>query len=421
MHMKTKAVRIHGEMDLRLEEFELPEMKDDEILARVISDSLCMSSYKAAKQGAAHKRVPNDVAENPTIIGHEFCGEIVAVGSKWADSFKAGQRFIIQPALGYKGSLDAPGYSYRYIGGDATYIIIPHEVMEMNCLIPYSGDGFFAGSMTEPYSCVIGTMHAMYHTTYGSYVHKMGIIEGGKMAMLAGNGPMGQAAIDYAIHCDRRPSLLVVTGRRQEQLDRLAELLTVEDAAAHGVKLVYFNTAATENAYADLMALTGGTGYDDVFVFTPVASMVELGDDLLGNDGCLNFFSGPNDKDFKALFNFYDVHYGSTHIVGTSGGNTEDMKEAAAMMADGRLTPAILVSHVGGLNAVPEATLHLPDIKGGKKLIYTGVDMPLTALADFEKLGREDPFFAKLDELCKAHRGLWNSEAEEYLLKTKSV
>ncbi len=418
--MKTRAVRLYGEMDLRMEEFELPEMKEDEILARVISDSLCASTYKAAKQGSAHKRVPADVAENPVIVGHEFCGEIVKVGSKWADEFKAGDRFIIQPALNYKGSLDAPGYSYHYIGGDATYIVIPNEVMEMNCLIPYEGESFFAGSMTEPYSCVIGTFHAMYHTRYGSYVHHMGIREGGKMIMLAGNGPMGQAAIDYILHCDLRPSLLVVTGRRQEQLDRLSQLLTVEDAAAHGVALHYFNTAACEDAKAELLALTGGTGYDDVLVFTPVSSMVELGDELLANDGCLNFFSGPSDRNFKAQLNFYNVHYASTHIVGTSGGNTEDMKEAVAMMNEGKINPSILVSHIGGLDAVAEATKHLPEIPGSKKLIYTGIQLPLTAIADFEKLGKEDPFFARLDELCKANHGLWSAEAEKYLLETKA-
>ena len=418
--MKTRAVRLYGENDLRLEEFELPEIKDDEILARVISDSLCQSTYKAAHQGAKHKRVPNDVAENPVIVGHEFCGELVKIGGKWADEFHVGDRFIIQPALAYKGSLDAPGYSYHYVGGDATYVIMPHEVMEMKCLIPFHGESFFSGSMTEPYSCVIGTFHAMYHTTYGSYVHEMGIREGGNMLMLAGNGPMGQAAIDYIIHCDRRPGLLVVTGRRQEQLDRLAKLLTVEDAAKNGVKLVYFNTSCGD-AKGGLMELTGGKGYDDVLVFTPVAEMVELGDALLANDGCLNFFSGPSDKDFKAQFNFYNVHYASTHIVGTSGGNTSDMKEAALMMKEGRLNPSILVSHVGGLDAVPEATMHLPEIRGGKKLIYTGINMPLTAIADFEKLGRDDPFFAKLDELCKANNGLWNVEAEKYLLEKKSV
>ena len=418
--MKTRACRLYGVEDLRVEEFELPEIKDDEILAKVVSDSLCQSSYKAAKQGKNHKRVPENVAENPVIIGHEFCGEIVEVGEKWKDQFKPGDKYIIQPAIGYKGSLDSPGYSYQYIGGDATYVVIPQEVMLMNCLIPFSGEGYFSGSMTEPYSCVIGTFHAMYHTKYGSYVHNMGIVEGGNMVMLAGNGSMGQAAIDYIIHCDRRPGLLVVTGRRQEQLDRLAELLTVEDAANNGVKLVYFNTSC-EDPKGDLLALTNGEGYNDVLVFTPVAEMVQLGDELLANDGCLNFFSGPSDKEFKAELNFYNVHYASTHIVGTSGGNTDDMKEAAEMMKEGRLTPSILVSHVGGLNAVPEATLHLPEIRGGKKLIYTGVDMPLTAIADFGKLGESDPFFAKLDELCKKNGGLWSAEAEQYLLETKSV
>ena len=146
--MKTKALRLYGKEDLRLEEFELPEPKDDEILAKVVSDSICMSSYKAAMQGADHKRVPDDVAEHPTIIGHEFCGELVKVGSKWAGEFKAGEKFSIQPALNYKGSLAAPGYSYQFIGGDATYVIIPNEVMEMGCLLHYAGDNYFGGSLT---------------------------------------------------------------------------------------------------------------------------------------------------------------------------------------------------------------------------------------------------------------------------------
>ena len=40
--MKAKAVRLHGANDLRLDEFELPEIKDDEILVKVVSDSVCM-------------------------------------------------------------------------------------------------------------------------------------------------------------------------------------------------------------------------------------------------------------------------------------------------------------------------------------------------------------------------------------------
>ena len=414
--MKTKSVRMYGKEDLRLEVFDLPEMKDDEILAKIVSDSICMSSFKAAEQGSAHKRVPADIAEHPVIIGHEFCGEIVQVGRKWADEFKAGEKFSIQPAINYKGSLASPGYSYQYIGGDATYIIIPNEVMVQKCLLPYNGKAFFYGSVAEPMSCIVGGFHAFYHTTNGVYTHKMGIVEGGNMAILAGVGPMGLGAIDYAIPGPRKPKLLVVTDIDDARLARAEQLYTAENAAKNGVKLVFLNTGKGD-AVAELMKLTDGKGYDDVLCMAPVKPVVEQGDQILGRDGCLNFFAGPIDPKFSASFNFYNVHYASTHIVGTSGGNTDDMRESLKLMEEGRINPAAMITHVGGLDAVVHTTLHLPEIKGGKKLIYTGIEMPLTAIADFAELGKKDPFFAELDAVCKKNNNLWNAEAEELLLK----
>lgn len=414
--MKTKAVRLYGVNDLRLEEFELPEIGEDEILAHIVSNSICMSSHKAAMQGSAHKRVPDDIAEHPVIIGHEFCGELVKVGSKWADRYHAGEKFAIQPAINYKGSLAAPGYSFRYIGGNATYVIIPNEVMEMNCLLPYSGEAYFYGSLSEPVSCIVGGYHANYHTKPGSYVHEMGIVQGGCMALLAGAGPMGLGAIDYAINCDRRPSLIVVTDIDNARLSRAAQILSVEKAAANGVKLMYVNTNNYEDPLAFLMSLTDGRGYNDVFVYAPVKSVVEMGDRLLARDGCLNFFAGPTNTAFSAEFNFYNVHYAATHIVGTSGGNTDDMIESLEMMQSGRLNPSAMITHVGGLNAVAQTIIDLPSIPGGKKLIYTNKEMPLTAIADFAKLGETDPFYADLAVIVEKNNGLWCLEAEKYVL-----
>jgi threonine dehydrogenase-like Zn-dependent dehydrogenase len=417
--MKTKAVRLYGKKDLRLEEFELPQIKEDEILARVITDSICMSSYKAATQGTDHKRVPNDVAQEPIIIGHEFAGDIVEVGAKWKGNFTAGDKFSIQPALNYEdgpvGILSAPGYSYKMIGGDATYVIIPAEVMENDCLLKYNGQGYYPASLAEPISCVVGAMHANYHTTPGVYKHDMEIVQGGNMAILAGVGPMGLAAINYAIRRkDRQPKLLVVTDIDQTRLDRAASLYTVAAAAKNNIDLRYINTR--EMSAEDLKGLTeGGKGYDDVFVFAPVPMLIEQGDAILGQDGCLNFFAGPSNTDFTANFNFYNVHYQFTHIVGTSGGNTDDMKESLVYMSEG-LDPAGLVTHIGGLDAVIETTLDLPNIPGGKKLIYTHLEMPLTAIADFEEKGKSNPLYANLDALCKKHNGLWNVEAEALLL-----
>ena len=415
--MKTRAVRLYGKNDLRIEEFELPAIKEDEILAKIVTNSVCMSDHKAAEQGPDHKRIPQDVDKNPIILGHEFCGEIVEVGKKWENKFSVGSKFSIQPALNYHGTLDAPGYSYQFIGGDATYVVIPQEVMALDCLLPYKGDAFFLGSLAEPVSCIVGTYHAMYHTTNGSYVHEMGIKEGGNLAILAGVGPMGLGAIDYAIHAERRPSLVVVTDIDEARLKRAAALYSVEEAKENGVKLVYLNTKETSNPIESLLQLTQGKGYDDILVMAPVAPLVEQADAILGRDGCLNFFAGPSRTDFKATFNFYNVHYGSTHLVGTSGGNTDDMSESLTKMEQGLLNPSSMITHIGGLNAVPETVINLPSIPGGKKLMYTHYNLPLTALSDFEEKGKTDPFFKALGEITARHNGLWSLEAEKYLLE----
>lgn len=420
--MKTKAVRLYGKNDLRLEEFELPAIKDNEILAHIISDSLCMSSYKAAVQGANHKRVPANVADNPVIIGHEFCGEIVEVGKQWQHKFKSGQKFAIQPALNYQGSLHAPGYSFPYIGGDATYIIIPNEVMEMDCLLEYKGEAFYGGSLAEPMSCIIGAFHAAYHTTQGKYIHNMGIVKNGNMAILAGAGPMGLGVIDYTLHSDRRPKLLVVTDINMVRLNRASLIHTVDEAKKGGVELKYINTNDLENPEEYLISITRGKKYNDVFVLAPVKEVVEQGDRILAEDGCLNFFAGPSDPKFSAMLNFYNVHYASAHIVGTSGGNTQDMIEALQMMEKGIINPAAMITHIGGLNSVVSTTLNLPKIPGSKKLIYTNIEMELTAISDFKKKGKTDPLFTHLAKIVEKNNGLWSIEAEKYLLKNvKSI
>ena len=173
-----------------------------------------------------------------------------------------------------------------------------------------------------------------------------------------------------------------------------------------------------DTAYDDLMKLTDGHGYDDVFVYTPIRAVAELGNKLLAFDGCMNFFSGPTDKNFSADINLYDCHYTSTHIMGTTGGNNDDLIEANTLAAKGIIDPAVMITHVGGIDSIAETTLNLPKIPGGKKLIYTHLTMPLTALEDLRKRGEElgDARYTALADIVDAHNGLWCPEAEEYLL-----
>nr|WP_300649134.1 zinc-binding dehydrogenase [uncultured Anaerobutyricum sp.] len=417
--MKAKGVRLHGANDLRLEEFELPEITDDEILVKVISDSICMSTYKCAILGTEHKRVHEDVAEHPAIMGHEFAGDIIKVGKNHQDQFKPGMKFTLQPALNYKGTMWSPGYSYEFFGGDATYCIIPSEVMELGCLLEYKGRAYYEASLAEPMSCSIGAFNAAYHTHMGVYTHDMGIKENGKLAIMAGAGPMGLGALTYALHKDVRPSMIVVTDIDQERLDRAEVLFPPAEAAKDDISLHFVNTSKMEDPVAELIHISGGTGFDDVLCYAPVAAVIKQSSDILGRDGCLNFFAGPTDNKFSAEMNFYDVHYNSTHVMGTTGGNTADMIESLELTAANRINPAVMVTHVGGLDSAAETTLNLPKIPGGKKLIYTHLSMPLTALSDFRIKGEEtkDERYIAIADIIDQNNGLWSPDAEEYLLQ----
>ena len=407
--MKTKAVRLYGENDLRLEEFELPALENGDILIKIISDSVCMSTYKTVKQGAKHIRVPDDIAENPVIVGHEFCAQIVEVGEKWKDTYHVGEKVIMPPALTYLDGMQTIGYSYGEIGGNATYCIVRDHMIEHGHLIKVESDAYFSASLIEPVSCVIRGYKANIHLDEELLPYS-NIKPGGKTAILAGCGPMGLACIDLALHGDVKPSLLVVTDIDAQRLARAEKLFSPEQAAKDGITVIFSGSTDKD----ELMKLSGGEGFDDVFVYTPNPEVVELADSLLAFDGCLNFFAGPLDKSFSAKFNFYNVHYGQRHVAGTSGSTIGDMMDVVRMLGTKQIDPAVMITHIGGLDATIDTTINLPHIPGGKKLIYPHITLPLTAIEDFGKM--EDPRFKKLHEIVNAHNGLWCAEAENYLL-----
>lgn len=418
--MQTTAVRLYGKRDLRLETFELPDPGEDGILAEIVSDSVCMSTYKTAEQGPAHKRVPDNVAENPVIIGHELCGVIRQVGKKWADQYHSGDRFAVQPVVDQTVNYDTIGYSFGTIGGDSERVVIPNEIIEKGCILPYTGKGCFKGSLAEPMSCIIGGFRAFYHSGKDEYTHEMGIADHGRMAIIGGTGPMGLGAIDYALNGGpRKPGILIVTDINPERLARAEQIFPPARALKNGTELKFVNTG-TGDAFKMLMGLSGGQGFDDILCMAPVRAAVELSGKILAEDGCLNFFAGPMDRNFSAEFNFYNVHYASTHVTGTSGGTVTDLRTALLLMEQERIHPEVMITHIGGLDAVIDTTLNLPAIPGGKKIIYPGIRCPLTAIADFVSK-KADPLFAELAACCEGHGGLWNSEAEEILLKHFNV
>lgn len=410
--MKIKAARLYGANDARLEEFELRPITSGEILIKIISDSVCMSTHKTILQGENHIRVPNSLDGHPVILGHEFCAEVVEVGEKWRNDFSIGDKVVMPPVLSYLGGNQTVGYSFEELGGVSTYAIVYEHILDKKFLMKLKSDSYFNGSLIEPASCVIRGYKASLHLD-DNFNPVTGIKKDGKVAILAGCGPMGLVAIDIALHGDVKPSMLVVTDIDSARLNRAVSIFSAEKAAEEGIELIF--TSSTDKD--ELIKISGGTGFDDVFVYAPVPAVVELADSILAFDGSLNFFAGPIDKKFSANFNFYNVHYAQHHVTGTSGSTQEDMEDIVKLIGENRLNPSVMITHIGGIDAAIDTTVNLPKIPGGKKLIYTHINLPLIALTDFEKLGETDDRFKVLDKLVKENNGLWCAEAEKYLLQ----
>ena len=411
--MKTTAVRLYGAMDMRIEEFELPAITADEVLIKVVTDSLCASTYKAVKQGTAHKRVPETIAEKPIIIGHEMCGEILEVGANLQKDWRVGQRVVIQPALKLESGYD-PGYSYEYVGGNATYAVVPSIVLERGCLIPYEGEAYFSGSLVESLGCVLRGYKGFYHTDYSNYVRTDGAKRGGKLAILGGAGPMGIGAVELALDYAGL-SQVVVTDLSQERLDYAKAKCTPEFAAKHGCELIYLNTKDVENPAEELKRISDG-GFDDVFVMVPVPALFTMAEEICREDGCVNFFAGPAIHNMQGSLNLYRVHYDGIHVVGTAGSIPEDTVDTIRLIEEGRVNTGAIVSHILGLRAVPDAILAMEKPSGAKKVCYNHIDIPMIAIDELAELGKENALYAELAKIVEKNDGLWCAEAEQYLL-----
>ncbi len=412
--METTAVRLHGAMDMRLDSFTLPEPNENEALMRVVTDSLCQSTYKAVLQGSNHKRVPEDIAENPVIIGHELCGEIVKLGRNLESKWKVGQKVIIQPALKLASGYD-PGYSYRYVGGATEYAVVPEIVLERGCLLPFEGEGWYKGSLVEAIGCVLRGFKGLYHTDSETCVRTDGAKKGGKLAILGGAGPMGLAtaalAASYA-----ESSLVAVVDISRERLELAKRKFSPETAAQNGCKLVYVDTSESDDPAKLLRDLSDG-GFDDIFVMVPVGSLFTLAGEIGCEDGCINFFAGPADHSLTAGINLYRIHYDGIHIVGTAGSTPEDTVDTIKLIENGVIDPSIMVSHILGLDSYADTILAMEKPSGAKKLCYNHLRLPLISLDELPELGKTDARFAKLAELVAANGGLWCKAAEDYLLE----
>jgi (R,R)-butanediol dehydrogenase/meso-butanediol dehydrogenase/diacetyl reductase len=94
-----RAAIFHGPRDLRLESVPEPEAGSGDVKLRVAYNGICGSDLLEYYDGPVTTRTtphPLTGVQNPVILGHELCGEVVSVGSGVED-LSPGDRVAVEP------------------------------------------------------------------------------------------------------------------------------------------------------------------------------------------------------------------------------------------------------------------------------------------------------------------------------------
>ncbi len=329
-----KAALFSGPGDLKVIEVDRPSPNSDEILIRVKSCSTCGTDAKIFNHG--HPRL-----NPPQIIGHEIAGEIAEIGSN-VSGFQVGNRVQVIAAIPCGECWlcksdrmticeNQLSMGYQFAGGFAEYMVIPREVIKVNGVnrIP-DNVTFDEAAVTEPFACVL---NAQKIVGMGS----------GDSVLVMGAGPIGCLHIRLARALGAGKVFLAdING---ERLKLSAEKVS-PDAAID---------ISSEDLATRIKDLTGGRGPSVVITAAPSGAAQELAISIVAPGGRVSFFGGlPKDKPMISCDSNI-VHYKEVTLYGANGSSPAQNKEALAMIADGRVKVADLITHREPLSNVQGA------------------------------------------------------------------
>lgn len=89
--IRNRVGEVYEPFKVRFLEREIHALADDEVLVRVRASAICGSDLHIAR--GLHPSAPL-----PVTIGHEFSGDVTAVGSG-VDNVRVGQRVTVEPCI----------------------------------------------------------------------------------------------------------------------------------------------------------------------------------------------------------------------------------------------------------------------------------------------------------------------------------
>jgi len=353
---------------LRIRTVPVPRPGPDQLLARVDAAGICTSLIKLIEQGPRHSLLYGwDIAASPLILGDEGSVTLVKVGANLKTRYRAGDRYVVQPAVdhppirhreryadGGRG-IEKVAVGYTLPGHLAEYMLIPEETLASGCLLPLPDNRipYAYAALAEPISCVISGqdhhLHLIQPESNAPRQSQRGLKAGG-ITLIVGAGAMGRLHADLALNY--KPRVLIVVDLIAERLAKLVEILG-KRATDAGVELLGLNPAR-ENVTAVIAEKSDLRGADDVIVAVGSRQAIENAQTYLARGGVLNLFGGLKKGEDRVALDAAIVHYKEIVVTGSSGGSPWDVARSLELMAGGKVDAGAHIARIGDLDHAKE-------------------------------------------------------------------
>jgi D-arabinitol dehydrogenase (NADP+) len=274
-----------GRAASKITDIPYPKCEENQIIIKVMAASICKHCEGPYDQGAMQLTKPEDY---PIVLGHEFAGEVVEIGSKVED-VKVGDRVTVDNTVlcgeCYYCQKDLPlkcenfgSMGHNIHGGFEQYVA---ALAEKAFIIP-EGISYEEAACTEPVACCLRAVDRM-NVTYGDNIAVLGA------------GPMGMILAQLCKHTSANK--VVVLASTQSKLDIIEK--------EFGVKTILVDRndhSKHEQAIAQMFP----HGLDIVVDTTGSKDMAWSGVRMLGRGGKLVFYTVVEDfevKDVDMWFN----------------------------------------------------------------------------------------------------------------------
>lgn len=310
-----------------------PTVGSGEMLVCVKAASICGTDLRIYR-GKKSKGV-----RFPSVIGHEFAGEVVDVGEA-VEEFSVGDRVAVDPVLPCGGCFyclngmenvcqNRVAIGYEYDGCFAEYVRIPAKfITQGNVQKLPDNVAFTAGALAEPLSCVINGQRKLSITI-------------GDTVVIIGSGPIG--IMHMMVAKASGASKVIVSEpndmRRNTVLSFGADLTV--DPTKESLKEV-------------VLKATNGIGADVVILAIGNPRVVNEAFQIARKGGRISMFAGFSSGDMPPV-DVNLIHYNELVVVGASALQRRDMKTSVSLIASGAVDVQRLVTDTYPLNKINEA------------------------------------------------------------------